>query len=187
MSIKRGMMLLLVLAAPAWAEPLTLPQRQRPEWLAREGIVMAGSWEPLYFRARRDGAKDYTPTSEQRAAYRREHSPEMVARLKKLGINFVMIHCYKGGGLEAERESMADAVRFARLCHANGLRVGTYVNSATLFWELLFKEVPAAKDWVLLRPDGKPRTYYGKPYRYFWNRNHPDAAAYHRQIVGFAI
>jgi hypothetical protein len=95
---------------------------------------MAGSWEPLYFRVRRDGAPDYTPTAEQLAAYQREHSPEMVARLKDLGVNFVMMHCNKGGGLEAERESMADAVRFARLCHDNGLRVGVYVGPDPETW-----------------------------------------------------
>jgi len=96
-----------------------------PDWLQRDGIVMAGSWEPLLFRVRRDGSDGYTPTAEQRAAYLREHSPEMVARLKHRGVNFVMMHCYKGAGLKAERESMADAVEFARLCHQNGLRGST--------------------------------------------------------------
>lgn len=83
---------------------LTLPDDKRPEWLRRDGIVMAGNWEPLLFRMRRDGAEGYTPTAEQRAAYEREHSPEMVAKLKALGVNFVMMmRCYKGGELEAER------------------------------------------------------------------------------------
>jgi len=187
MSNHAGILLLLLLAAPAAAQPLTLPPEQRPAWLSRDGIVMAGSWEPLYFRVRRDGAPDYTPTPEQRAAYQREHSPEMIDRLKDLGVNFVMLHCNKGGGLEAERESMADAARFARLCHQHDLRVGVYVSSATLLWELMFQEVPAARDWVLLDRDGQPRTYGRAAWRYFWNRNHPDAAAYHRRIVEFAI
>jgi len=83
----------------ACAEPLTLPLSQRPEWLGRDGIVMAGSWEPLPFRVRRDGSDGYTPTAEQQAAYMKEHSAEMVAELKALGVNFVMMHCYKGAGL----------------------------------------------------------------------------------------
>lgn len=183
----RTLLTWLCLTAAVQAEVLTLAPEQRPAWLAQEGIVMAGSWEPLYFRARRGGAADYTPTVEQRAAYDREHSPEMVARLKALGVNFVMIHGNKGGGLEWERESMADAVRFAKLCHDQGMRVGVYVSSATLLWDVFFKEVPAAKDWVLLGPDGQPQTYGKASYRYYWNRNHPDAAAYHRRIVEFAI
>ena len=71
----------LAISATSAAETpkLTLADDQRPEWLRRDGIVMAGSWEPLLFRVRRDGAEGYTPTAEQRAAYEREHSPAMVA------------------------------------------------------------------------------------------------------------
>ena len=149
---------------------------------------MAGSWEPLLFRVRRDGSDGYTPTAEQRADYQAEHSPEMVARLKAMGVNFVMMHCYKGAGLEAERQSMADAVRFARLCHDQGLRVGVYNYSGAFIWDLFFKEVPAAKDWVVYDARGTPQGY-GKAatYRYYWNRNHPDAEAFYRQLVRFAV
>jgi hypothetical protein len=174
-------------AALADTPNLTLSKDKRPEWLRRDGIVMAGSWEPLLFRVRRDGAEGYTPTPEQRAAYEREHSPEMVAKLKSIGVNFVMMHCYKGGGLEAERESMADAVKFAKLCHDAGLRVGCYTYSGAFIWELFFKEMPQAKDWVVLNPDGTPLTYGKAGYRYYWNRSHPDAQAFYRKIVRFAV
>ncbi|OHB79843.1 MAG: hypothetical protein A2W31_18640 [Planctomycetes bacterium RBG_16_64_10] len=169
------------------AAPLTLPCAERPEWVSRDGIVMAGSWEPLLFRVRRDGSDGYTPTAAQQEAYRREHSAEMVSQLKALGVNFVMMHCYKAFGLDAEQESMADAVRFAKLCHDAGLRVGVYNSSGTLGWELLFKERPAAKDWVVLDADGNPRTYGRATYRYYWNRNHPAAVAFHRGLVDFAV
>jgi hypothetical protein len=177
----------LSVSGPLSAETLTLPQSQRPEWLRRDGIVMAGSWEPLMFRVRRDGKGDYTPTAEQLAAYRREQSPEMVARLKAMGVNFVMTHCYKGAGLVAERESMADAVRFARLCHDADLRVGVYNFSGAFLWEPFFKEMPQARDWVVRRPDGKPVTYGTAAYRYYWNRNHPAAEAFYQNLVRFAV
>jgi hypothetical protein len=183
---KQFAFLLLFLYSFAYAEQ-TLPPDQCPIWLSREGIVMAGSWEPLLFRTRRDGQKDYEATVEQRAAYLREHSPEMVAELKELGVNFIMMHCYKGAGLTAERESMADAVRFAKLCHDAGLYVGVYNNSGTFLWEPLFKEFPEAKDWILLNDNGKPRTYGSATYRYYWNRNHPDAQAFHKKVISFAI
>jgi len=179
--------LVLVFAWPAPAEPRTLPLNQRPDWLRRDGIVMAGSWEPLSFRVRRDGRSGFTPTEEQRAAYLREHSPEMIARLKDLGVNFVMMHCYKGAGLLAERESMSDAARFAKLCRDAGLHVGVYNYSGAFLWEPLFSEVPQAKDWVVLDEKGTPRTYGGATYRYFWNRNHPEAQAFYRRIVSFAV
>jgi len=185
--IKQAIVLLLFLSGLANAEPLTLPLNQRPNWLQRDGIVMAGSWEPLLFRVRRDGSEGYIPTAEQRAAYLREHSPEMIAELKALGVNFVMMHCYKGAGLIAERESMADAVKFAKLCKDGGLYVGVYNYSGAFLWEPLFKEIPQASDWVLLDKDGKPLTYDKATYRYRWNRNHADAQAFYRQLVQFAV
>ncbi|GMU22871.1 MAG: hypothetical protein AMXMBFR13_29550 [Phycisphaerae bacterium] len=178
---------LMWMVLPVGAEPLTLPLNERPEWLARDGIVMAGSWEPLLFRVRRDGAEGYEPTASQRADYQREQSAETVAALKSLGVNFVMMHCYKGFGLTAEKESMADAVRFAKLCREAGLRVGVYNNSGTLGWELLFPELPQAREWTILDAAGRPRTYGRAAYRYYWNRNHPDAQAFHHGIVRFAV
>lgn len=179
--------LVSLLLPSAFAQSMTLPGAQRPEWLARDGIVMAGSWEPLMFRVRRDGSEGYDPTPEQRAAYAREHSPEMVARLKELGVNFVMMHCYKGAGLKAEGESMADAVAFAKLCHEAGMRVGVYTYSGAFLWEPFFEEVPEAREWVILEADGSPQTYGSAKYRYYWNRNHPDAQAFYKQIVRFAV
>jgi hypothetical protein len=188
MVVLRAVLLCVSLAPLACGETLTLPPDKRPAWMARDGIVMAGSWEPLMFRVRRDGAAGYTPSAEQLEGYRQEHSPAMVARLKQLGVNFVMMHCYKGAGLEAERESMADAVRFARLCREAGLRVGVYNYSGAFIWELFFKEMPPAKDWVVLDAHGTP-VPYGRDgsYRYYWNRNHPEAQAFYRKVVHFAV
>lgn len=183
----RAAVVSLCLWSAARSECLTLAADQRPDWLRQDGIVMAGSWEPLLFRVRRDGRDGYTPTAEQRDAYLREHGPEMIARLKDLGVNFVMMHCYKGAGLAAERESMADAVKFAKLCHDAGSHVGVYAYSGAFLWEPLFREVPQARDWVLLGEDGKPRTYDNAAYRYYWNRNHPAAQAFYRKIVSFAV
>jgi hypothetical protein len=185
--MKRAVLVVCSLTGLLRAESLTLPPDQRPEWLSRDGIVMAGSWEPLPFRVRRDGAANYTPTADQLAAYGREHSPEMVEQLKALGVNFVMMHCYKGGGLKAERQSMQDAVQFSRLCHDAGLRVGVYNYSGAFIWETFFEELPAARDWLLLDADGKPLPYSTHYWRYFWNRNHPDAQAFYRGLIRFAV
>ena len=53
------LVILVLLLAPAGigrSEDLTLPENQRPKWLSSHGLVMAGSWEPLPFRGRRDGS-----------------------------------------------------------------------------------------------------------------------------------
>jgi hypothetical protein len=186
--VVRYLMFLLCCLLPlAHAATDTLPLDQRPAWVARDGIVMAGSWEPLSFRVRRDGGEGCAPTPDQLAAYEQEHSPEMIEQLKSLGVNFVMMHCYKGSGREAERESMRDAVRFAKRCHDAGLRVGVYNFSGAFLWELFFKERPDAKDWVLRDAKGTERTYGKAGYRYYWNRNHPDAQAFYHELVRFAV
>ena len=188
MAPKQMVLAWLCLSGPVLAQPLTLPMDERPEWLRQDGIVMAGSWETLMMRARLFGEEgDFIPTAQQRADYEREHGPEMIARLKELGVNFVMIHCYRGAGMEAERKSLEDAARFAKRYHEAGLKVGVYNYSGTLFWELFFQEVPESKDWVVLGPDGEPTTYGRQTYRYYWNRNHPDAQAYYRKLVKFAV
>lgn len=171
----------------AEGDVLTLPPAQRPRWVQEDGIVMAGSWEALPIRARIFGPHPYAPTREQQADYEAEHSPEMIERLKRLGVNFVMIHCYRGAGLATERQSMADAARFAKRYREAGLRVGVYNNSGTLFWDRFFEETPQAKDWLVLSADGKPIPYGPQTFRYYWNRNHPDAQAHFKSIVRFAV
>jgi len=171
-----------------YAETLTLSRDKRPDWLQKEGIVMAGSWEPLPFRIMRDtGGKTSIPTASQIKDYQYEHSPQMLEKLKNLGVNFIMTHCYKGMGPKAEQQSMADAVEFARLCREKGLHVGVYNCSGSFLWESFFKEMPQAKEWILLTEDGKPATYPRATYRYYWNRNHPDAQAFYKQIIRFAV
>jgi hypothetical protein len=89
--------------------------------------------------------------------------------------------------LKFEEESMSDAVRFAQLCHEAGLHVGVYNYSGAFLWEPFFKEVPQAKNWVIWDEDGKPVIYDRAGYRYYWNRNHPEAQAFYRELVRFAV
>ena len=187
MTLKYAIVVWFLTVAAAFAEPLTLPLDARPEWVSREGIVFAWSMEPLLFRGRRDGADDYNPTPEQRAAYEREYSPEMINRLKRLGVNLVMTHCYKGAGLKAERQSMAEAVEYAQRIRDAGLHVAVYNYSGAFIWELLFQEMPQARQWVLWDAAGKPIPYGSATWRYYWNRNHPEAIAFYRDIVRFAV
>ena len=63
-----------------YAETLTLPRDKRPEWLQQDGIVMAGSWEPLPFRIMRDsGGKTSIPTESQTKDYQYVLYPALVA------------------------------------------------------------------------------------------------------------
>lgn len=195
---------LLVFVAPAAAESpavANLPRDQRPEWLRRDGLVMAGSWEQMIFRVRRgrrgdtppeweapNGGRDYRPTPPQVAAWHRETSDEMIGQLKRLGVNFIMMPVHKGAGMVAEHEDTEDIVDWARRCHEAGLHVGVYADSGTLLWELFFKEKPEAKDWLLLNRVGQPYVYSrSQPFRYRYNRLHPDAHQYFLDVLRFAI
>jgi hypothetical protein len=82
---------------------------------------------------------------------------------------------------------MLDAVNFAKLCHDAGLRVGVYNFSGTLGWELFYLEVPHAKNWEVLDAEGNPVPYGTASYRHYWNRNHPEAQAFYKELIRFAV
>jgi hypothetical protein len=151
------------------------------------GIVMAGNWEEPSFRARRMGQMDYRLPADKLADYAREHSPEVIAQLKDLGVNFLMIHCYKGAGLKTEREGMEDARRFAELARRAGMRVGTYIGG-TLLYERLFQEEPRASQWQAFGPRGETLFYHPQQkFRYASVRSHPGFIEYLKKPVRYAI
>ena len=149
----------------------------------RDGWQLGGA----LFRARRMGRTDYTLPADLQAQYAREHTPEMIAQLKDWGVNFVMIHCYKGAGFKTEREGMEDARRFTRLAHQSGLRVGAYIGG-TMLYERLFEEEPQAPQWQAFGPRGEPLYYHPlQQFRYAAVRNHPGFIEYLKKPVRFAV
>ena len=171
----------------SYGQVLTLPLDQRPDWLKEEGLVMAGSWEPLTYRTLQGTSIGHEPTPEEWALWEKEHSPEVTQKLKDLGVNFIMMHCYKGAGLEIEQKTMDDAARFAKQYREAGLRVGVYTFSGAFLWEPFYRENIAAQNWVLLDGEHQPIVYGKQRFRYYWNRNHPDAQAFYKNIVDFAV
>ncbi len=130
---------------------------------------------------------DFTLPPEKIAAYQREHSPEMIARLKDLGVNFLMIHGYKGAGMATEAQGMEDARQFAALAHRKGLRVGAYIGG-TMLHERLFIEEPLARQWQAFGPDGSPIYYNERQhFRYASVRNHPGFIDYIQEPTRYAV
>ena len=159
----------------------------RPRWMDEPGIVMAGNWEEPTFRARRAGRMDFTLAPEKLAPYQREHSPQIIARLKDLGVNFLMIHGYKGAGMATEAAGMEDSRRFAALAHKAGMRVGTYIGG-TMLYERLFLEEPLAPRWQAFGSDGSPIFYAdSQRFRYASVRNHPGFIEYLQEPTRYAI
>ncbi len=62
----------------------------------------------------------------QEEDYEREHTGESIQKLKDLGLTLVILHFYKGFGLEAERDHIQKALRLASIIKKHGLRLGVY-------------------------------------------------------------
>ena len=86
----------------------------KPAWL-EDGIIQAGNYEPLIFRRRRG----YYLREDYFERFQNEHTEETVKKLKEMGVNFVMIHGYKGFGIEAEKETRRYAKQLLPL-HGQG-------------------------------------------------------------------
>ncbi|MEN8227289.1 MAG: hypothetical protein ABFS38_03975 [Bacteroidota bacterium] len=154
-----------------------------PSWVPGFPMVMVGNWDamPLFSR-RRGGEPEW-----QEEDYRKQHSEETVIKLKEMGATLMMLHFFKGYGLEAEKEHIEEAKQLARLCEKHGLRVGVYVGN-TISYETFLAEEPDATDWFA--PD-----YLGKPIRYPGTQTfrkrvyfmHPGYIAYMKRVVKNAI
>jgi hypothetical protein len=158
----------------------------RPHWMDDECIVMSGSWESLAYRARRLGQMDFMLPADRYEVYRREQSQGTLDALKKLGANLVMIPCYGGFGYQTERVGMEEARAFAELAHRSGMRVGARIGGA-LGHESLYREMPEAKAWTVLQPNGEPLRYSeAEPWRYLAVRSHPGFNDHLKRAVRFA-
>ena len=159
----------------------------RPEWMDQPGIVMAGSWEEPSFRARRMGRTDYTLPPEKQAEYAREHSPEMIAQLKDLGVNFLMIHCYKGAGMKTEHDGMEDARRFAQLGPSSRACAWGRTSAARCSTSGSSTRSRMPRSGRLSRRSGEPIPYGDQTFRHLAVRNHPGFIEYLKKPIRFAI
>ena len=186
-----GLVLVLVLliagscgpgAEPGGSPPETASS-ERPEWLDEEPIIIVGGWDDMpLFRRRVGSLREWHDE-----AYEQAHTEERVLQLKELGVTMAVLHFYKGFGLEAEAEHLADARKLAELCRKHGIRVGVYVGS-TVAYETFLLEKPEAEAWFV--PD-----YLGQPVHYGRTQTfrkrvyfaHPGYKEYIRKVVRMAV
>jgi hypothetical protein len=128
----------------------TLP---RPAWISEYPLVFVGGWDDMAIFSHRHGGN---PVWDENS-YIKRHSEESVKKLKDIGVTMAIIHFYKGFGLEAEKEHMEDAKKYAALCKKYGIKVGVYVGF-DVEYETFLLEKPDAKEWFV--PD-----YLGNPVR----------------------
>lgn len=170
----------------AWAQSPqdTPPQRtHRPAWV-KEGIVMAGNWEPLSFIRRRGGQ-----TYADEENWKKERTEATARGLKEAGVTLVITNLHKGMGLEAEAADIEATRQFTRYAHKYGVKVGGYVG-ATLFYETLFAEEPGSSEWKQVNELGQPMYYSyagGQTFRYTACRNNPGYRRFLEKVMRLGV
>ena len=78
----------------------------------------------------------------------RLYCKETLQQFKDLGITCIATSFYKGYGLETEEEEIVRQAKVVKMAHDVGLKVLGYVNSDACYYEMLFKELPHAKEML---------------------------------------
>jgi len=155
--------------------------RPRPAWLSGTPLVLVSNHDSMPIFQRRRGGN---PTW-QEEDYEKEHTEEAIEKLKELGVTLVIVHFYKGFGLEAEREHLEKARQLAAIIKQHGLRLGVYVGS-TIAYETFLLEKPEAEEWFV--PDflGRPVFYADQTFRKRVYFMHPGYRDYLRRVLRIA-
>lgn len=159
-----------------------VPSRPTPAWLTTEPLVMAGCWDEFPLFQRREGGGP----AWFEEMYRQQGTEQTVKALKDVGVTLAIIHFFKGFGLQAEREHIADARALSKLLKQHGIRVGLYVGS-TIAYETFLLEKPEAEAWFV--PDflGKPVYYDDQTFRKRVYFMHPGYRDYIKEVVRLGI
>ena len=178
--------LLSVLISPASSSREAAAQKAeelkpRPAWLSSTPLVLVSNHDSMPIFQRRRGGN---PTW-QEEDYEREHTEEAIEKLKDLGVTVVIVHFYKGFGLEAEGEHLEKARHLAAIIKKHGLRLGVYVGS-TIAYETFLLEKPEAEGWFV--PDflGRPLFYDDQTFRKRVYFMHPGYRDYIRRVLRIA-
>ena len=155
--------------------------KPRPAWLKGTPLVLVSNHDSMPIFQRRRGGN---PTW-QEEDYEKEHTEEAIEKLKDLGVTLVIVHFYKGFGLEAERDHLEKARQLAAIIKKHGLRLGVYVGS-TIASETFGLEKPEAEEWFV--PDflGKPVFYDNQTFRKRVYFMHPGYRDYMRRVLRIA-
>src|SRR5574337_817188 len=174
----------LVASAPTRhaATPREVAHRKpSPRWLGETPLVLVENHDSIPLFRRRVGGN---PTW-QEEDYVKEQSKEAIRRLRDLGVTLAIIPFFKGFGLEAEREYLADSQKLAALLHGYGIKVGVYVGS-TIAYETFLLEKPQAADWFVPDFMGRPVFYDDQTFRRRVYFMHPDYRDYIKRVLRLA-
>src|SRR5215831_2208496 len=154
----------------------------RPAWLHEMPLVIVSNHDSMPIFQRRRGGN---PTW-QADDYEKEHTEEAIEKLQQLGVTLVIVHFFKGFGLEAEREHMERAKQLAAMVKKHGLRLGVYVGS-TIAYETFLLEKPEAEEWFVPDFVGRPVFYDDQTFRKRVYFMHPGYREYMERVLRLAV
>lgn len=153
-----------------------------PKWIEGFPMVMIGEWDmkPL-FRKRLGGSPEWMDD-----LYAKQNTEERVKQFKEAGATFIMVHFYKGFGLQAEKSEIDSTRKLVKLCRKYGLKVGAYVGP-TIAYETFLSEMPEAKQWF--PPDfmGRAVTYGSQTFRKLVYFQYDSYKAYIKRVLKIAV
>ena len=139
--------------------------------------------EPVHFGLRRGRVSEDMPER-----YLKQHEPENLERMARLGSRYGRLHFYKGFGLDFEMEEMRRAAKAAEVMHGLGMKVSLYVGG-TMFIETFFRETPEAVNWEQRDQHNLPVPYSvgTQTFRHFACPNEPAYHAYIKRVLDVGI
>jgi len=157
------------------------PVTHRASWM-KKGVITASSMEPLTFYQRRGGSP--VNIAEK---WNAERSEAAVRQLRDIGVNLVIVNLHKGAGLIAEHDDIEATRRLVGIAHRHGLKVGGYVG-ASMLYETMYVENPAARDWRQIDEYGRPIYYTAdQTFRHMACRNNPGYQAFVQKILHLGV
>ncbi len=110
-------------------------------------------------------------------------SEECAETMANLGLSVLHCRCYKGLGWEEEKKDFPNVVSFARACRKRGIKVLAYIQYASLYPEIMRREIPNLIDWCQLDQNGQPHTYLDSYWRWIPCPNRPGFLEYMDGII----
>ncbi len=134
----------------------------------------------------------FTPDEQKVLAnvYARDvYGRQMVDLLVKAHVNFVWVTYSAGFSWEDESPQRALVREVTRMLHAHGIKVAAYMCAVSVFWQSMFRDVPASVRWIMFEPNGLPYRYSGDrdALRYIADLNNPGWVQYQEKRVGGII
>lgn len=115
-------------------------------------------------------------------------SEECVRAIAETGADLLHCRFYKGMGWQAEKADFPAVVAFAKRCRAHNIRVLAYVQYATLYYEIMSREIPNLEDWAARDENGSFYPYCDNSNYFRWMPcvNNSEFVEYEKKIVSIA-